>query len=76
MERPRPPPKQAHGTPTPPARSNGKGRRVTLHTATFEGRLRNTDPAAFSACLVEGIGPSKAYGCGLLTLAPSRSGAN
>jgi len=49
---------------------NGKGPRVTFHTATFEGRLRITDPEAFTAHLLNGIGPSKAYGCGLLTLAP------
>ncbi|MFP8886831.1 type I-E CRISPR-associated protein Cas6/Cse3/CasE [Streptomyces mangrovi] len=48
----------------------GKGPRVTFHTATFEGRLRVTDPAAFTDRLLGGIGPSKAYGCGLLTLAP------
>lgn len=46
------------------------GPRVTFHSATFEGRLRITDAAAFSARLLDGIGPSKAYGCGLLTLAP------
>ncbi|MEV7682334.1 type I-E CRISPR-associated protein Cas6/Cse3/CasE [Streptomyces sp. NPDC088341] len=49
---------------------SGKGHRVTFHSATFEGRLRVTDPTAFTARLLEGIGPSKAYGCGLLTLAP------
>ncbi|MFE2045957.1 type I-E CRISPR-associated protein Cas6/Cse3/CasE [Streptomyces sp. NPDC059477] len=48
----------------------GKGPRVTFHSATFEGRLRVTDPTAFTTRLLEGIGPSKAYGCGLLTLAP------
>jgi CRISPR system Cascade subunit CasE len=48
----------------------GKGPRVTFHSATFEGRLRVTDPVAFTARLLDGIGPSKAYGCGLLTLAP------
>jgi CRISPR system Cascade subunit CasE len=46
------------------------GPRVTFHSATFEGRLRVTDATAFSARLLDGIGPSKAYGCGLLTLAP------
>jgi CRISPR system Cascade subunit CasE len=46
------------------------GPRVTFHSATFEGRLRITDTTAFSARLLDGIGPSKAYGCGLLTLAP------
>jgi CRISPR system Cascade subunit CasE len=49
---------------------NGKGPRVTFHSVTFEGRLRITDAAALTARLLEGIGPSKAYGCGLLTLAP------
>ncbi|MFJ2649460.1 type I-E CRISPR-associated protein Cas6/Cse3/CasE [Streptomyces sp. NPDC087420] len=49
---------------------NGKGPHVTFHSAIFEGRLCVTDPEAFTARLLEGIGPSKAYGCGLLTLAP------
>lgn len=48
----------------------GRGPRVTFHSATYEGRLRITDPALFTPRLLEGIGPSKAYGCGLLTLAP------
>lgn len=52
---------------------NGKGPRVTFQSVTFEGRLRVTDPATFVTRLLEGIGPSKAYGCGLLTLAPLRS---
>ncbi|GAA1910995.1 type I-E CRISPR-associated protein Cas6/Cse3/CasE [Streptomyces sodiiphilus] len=50
--------------------------RVTLTTATFEGRLRVTDPAALTESLLGGIGPAKAYGCGLLTLAPLREGSN
>ncbi|MFI1885379.1 type I-E CRISPR-associated protein Cas6/Cse3/CasE [Streptomyces jumonjinensis] len=49
---------------------NGKGPSVTFRSATFEGCLRVTDPALFTARLLGGIGPSKAYGCGLLTLAP------
>ncbi|MFD0399786.1 type I-E CRISPR-associated protein Cas6/Cse3/CasE [Kitasatospora sp. NPDC127121] len=47
---------------------------VTLTTATFEGRLRITDPGLLQAALLGGIGPSKAYGCGLLTLAPLPTG--
>ncbi|MFI9163245.1 type I-E CRISPR-associated protein Cas6/Cse3/CasE [Kitasatospora aureofaciens] len=47
---------------------------VTLTTATFEGRLRITDPGLLQAALLGGIGPSKAYGCGLLTLAPLPAG--
>jgi CRISPR system Cascade subunit CasE len=43
---------------------------ITLMTATFEGRLRVTDPAALRQALLTGFGPAKRYGCGLLTLAP------
>lgn len=49
---------------------NGQGAPITLHTATFEGRLRITDTDLLTEALLDGIGPSKAYGCGLLTLAP------
>lgn len=48
----------------------GRGPHVVFHSATFEGRLKVVDPAAFATRLLHGIGPSKAYGCGLLTLAP------
>ncbi|MBB0243412.1 type I-E CRISPR-associated protein Cas6/Cse3/CasE, partial [Streptomyces alkaliphilus] len=53
---------------------NRKGSRVTLTTATFEGCLRVTDPSLFTDHLLNGIGPAKAYGCGLLTLAPLPEG--
>jgi CRISPR system Cascade subunit CasE len=46
------------------------GPRITLSTATFEGRLRVTDPDALRTALLTGIGPAKGYGQGLLTLAP------
>jgi CRISPR system Cascade subunit CasE len=49
-----------------------QGRTVTLDTAVFEGRLEVVDPAALRAALTGGIGHGKAYGCGLLTLAPIR----
>lgn len=42
---------------------------VTLSRATFEGRLQVTDPEVFRQTLLDGIGPAKAYGCGLLTVA-------
>ncbi|MER5866113.1 type I-E CRISPR-associated protein Cas6/Cse3/CasE [Kitasatospora sp. NPDC002040] len=54
-----------HTFTKPGTRSN-----VTLTTATFEGHLRITDPNLLKTALLGGIGPSKAYGCGLLTLAP------
>ncbi|MFE7111194.1 type I-E CRISPR-associated protein Cas6/Cse3/CasE [Streptomyces sp. NPDC057575] len=43
---------------------------VVMNAVTFEGRLRITDPTLLTERLLAGIGPSKAYGCGLLTLAP------
>lgn len=46
---------------------------VTLTTATFDGVLRVTDADAFRWALTRGIGHAKAYGCGLLTLAPAQS---
>ncbi|MFJ4536583.1 type I-E CRISPR-associated protein Cas6/Cse3/CasE [Streptomyces tibetensis] len=51
-------------------RKRPNGPRVTLSTATFEGRLRVTDPDTLRASLLGGIGPAKGYGQGLLTLAP------
>ncbi|MFE7132691.1 type I-E CRISPR-associated protein Cas6/Cse3/CasE [Streptomyces sp. NPDC057638] len=47
-----------------------KDSHVILNAATFEGRLSVTDPVLLTQRLLHGIGPSKAYGCGLLTLAP------
>jgi len=45
------------------------GHKVTLSTALFEGHLVVTDVDALREALVNGIGPAKAYGCGLMTLA-------
>jgi CRISPR system Cascade subunit CasE len=44
-------------------------RTVTIATAVFEGHLLVEDPRALRAALIDGIGPAKGYGCGLLTLA-------
>ncbi|WAL65965.1 type I-E CRISPR-associated protein Cas6/Cse3/CasE [Amycolatopsis cynarae] len=46
-----------------------QGKTVTLSTAVFEGRLEVIDPELLRQSLVQGIGPGKGYGCGLLTLA-------
>lgn len=48
------------------------GRRapVSLVTVTFDGCLEVTDPQLLRRTLTQGIGKAKAYGCGLLTLAP------
>lgn len=46
------------------------GRTVTIGTAVFEGVLTVTDAVRLRRKLVEGFGHAKAYGCGLMTLAP------
>lgn len=48
-------------------------RHETTHlSALFDGLLRVTDPNAFMATLIHGIGPGKAFGFGLLSVAPYR----
>lgn len=47
-----------------------KGHRITLSQAVFDGVLRVLDEGTLRKTLVSGLGPAKAYGCGLLTLAP------
>ncbi|MCL5110891.1 MAG: type I-E CRISPR-associated protein Cas6/Cse3/CasE [Chloroflexi bacterium] len=44
---------------------------LTLEPVLFEGILEVTDAAALRQALAQGIGPGKAYGCGLLSLAPA-----
>lgn len=51
-------------------RSDGTRRDVTLSTAQFDGVLEVTEPDALRTALCVGIGRGKAYGCGLMTLAP------
>lgn len=47
-----------------------RGTTVVLTQVTFEGILSVDDPNTLCQALVDGIGSAKAYGCGLLTLAP------
>lgn len=47
-----------------------EGASVTIRQATFEGLLQVEDPDLLRAALTGGIGRAKAYGCGLMTLAP------
>ncbi len=46
-------------------------RRVVIETATYEGRVRVIEPDAALATLLSGVGHARAYGCGLVTLAPA-----
>ena len=45
------------------------GTAISLHRACFEGVLRIVDVQALSGALQGGIGPGKAFGCGLLSIA-------
>lgn len=45
--------------------------RLTLAGVLFEGELEVTDAERFRRCLAEGIGPGKAYGMGLMSVAPA-----
>lgn len=45
-------------------------RRLTIATALFEGTLRVTDAEAFAHAWKGGVGPGKAFGCGLLSMLP------
>ncbi|MCZ4276505.1 type I-E CRISPR-associated protein Cas6/Cse3/CasE [Rhodococcoides yunnanense] len=49
---------------------NKGGHSVTIGTATFEGVLQVEDPVLLRSVLTNGLGRAKAYGCGLITLAP------
>jgi CRISPR system Cascade subunit CasE len=51
-------------------KNNGQSRhRVNLKVARFEGMVRVINPEIFDRTLKDGIGPAKAFGCGLLSLA-------
>lgn len=51
-------------------RHHFKQRRIKLSTLDFEGFLQVTDPEMFiDKALFKGIGPAKAFGCGLLSVA-------
>lgn len=52
----------------PPVKQSKQDVRITR--VTFDGRLRITDAAVFRRTLTHGLGKAKAYGCGLMTLAP------
>jgi len=55
-------------------RKGAGGPQVSLDVACFAGVLTVTDSERLKDVLVNGVGRAKAYGCGLLTLAPSGLG--
>lgn len=46
-------------------------RHLTLYTILINGHLQITNPTDFTKALQHGIGPGRAFGCGLLSLAPA-----
>lgn len=52
-------------------KQTGHQKNITLYTVQFNGRLQITDLEKFNTALRHGIGPAKAFGCGLLSLAPA-----
>ncbi|WP_170140229.1 type I-E CRISPR-associated protein Cas6/Cse3/CasE [Prauserella marina] len=55
--------------------TGNRGNKITVDPVRYDGHLVVTDPEALVAALTAGIGPAKAYGCGLLSLAAARQGA-
>ncbi len=60
-------------TEIPQITGSKNGRKITVYAVRYEGHLVVTDPGALSEALTSGIGRAKAYGCGLLSLAPPRA---
>lgn len=51
---------------------NANGHRITVWPVLFDGILTVEDPDLLRQALVAGIGPARAYGNGLLSLAPTQ----
>lgn len=51
--------------------SDDRRHNVRLTRVTYDGRLRVLSPGALRRTLTFGLGKAKAYGCGLMTLAPA-----
>lgn len=50
---------------------NRNGMQITVDSVLFDGQLRVSDAVALRRTLLAGIGPAKALGLGLLSLAPA-----
>ncbi len=53
-------------------RSRSVHKNIVAARVRFDGVLQARDPGQLREALTAGIGPSKAFGCGLLSLAPCR----
>ncbi|MGW0734441.1 type I-E CRISPR-associated protein Cas6/Cse3/CasE [Streptomyces sp. NPDC002851] len=61
----------AQGTRGP--RNTDKRHRIRHARTRFDGTAAIVDPAQLRKKIIEGIGRGKAYGCGLLSIAPARN---
>ena len=72
------PDKSSDGNPEPSvkvtnrqlSRFKRRNSHISLSVVQFDGLLTVTDPEKLRGILTDGLGRGKAYGCGLLTLAP------
>lgn len=70
----------AEGEPAPDVTVVGRERTsfrhkpgdVVVQVVSYEGRIRITDAEVLRQAMLTGLGPAKAYGCGLITFAPIR----
>lgn len=60
-------------TPMPDLSGRRQRQKITIARVRFDGHLIVTDPETFGHTVINGIGRAKAYGCGLLSLAPART---
>ena len=58
--------------PEPGVHGRRNGAELTFGSILYQGHLRITDADKFRATLARGVGSGKAYGFGLLTIAPPR----
>ena len=62
--------------PTQQQRADDCNHNLKFLSVQFDGILQVIEPKRFRKTLVEGIGSGKAYGFGLLSIAPARSRPN
>lgn len=62
------------GLPRTASEASAGAKRITLASVLFEGELQVADADRFRQLLTDGIGPGKAYGCGLLSVARTGRG--
>ena len=62
----------ASALPSQQQRSDDSARQLKFLSVQFDGILQVTDPAAFLTAIQAGIGSGKAFGFGLLSVAPVR----